>query len=121
MATQLFREGEHIWVEADRVQTLLASGWDFNDPNGPAIEHPAVIFPVGMNLESLPMEEAEAKVLEAMGIMQEPITHLVHSPVVAPEGVSDLSRLDPANRKDEVAPIAVVAPQKRKYTRRTAK
>lgn len=103
MATQLFKDGESAWVDTRRVQQHLQAGWSPHNPATP-VSHPDVIYPAGMNLESLPVHEAEAAILKEMGI-------------VTVDGVS--TGFTPIS---EVRPIETVqAPElkpKRKYTRR---
>ena len=73
MATQLFKDGGSTFVETDQVQRYLGMGWSPDDPNGPATSHPDVIYPAGLNLEKLPVAEAEKTVLDMMGIKPPPI------------------------------------------------
>lgn len=68
MATQLFKDGQSAFFETERVNHAIAAGWSPDDPDAGIPKHPEVIFPKGMNLETLSHAEAEAKVLEAMGI-----------------------------------------------------
>lgn len=68
MATQLFKDGTSSYFETHRVRHAIEAGWSPDDPNLGEVKHPEVIFPKGMNLEQLSTQEAEAKVLEAMGI-----------------------------------------------------
>lgn len=103
MATQLFKDGQSVWVKTKQVRTYLGAGWSPSDGPTP-VKHPDVIYPAGMNLEKLPIQEAEDAVLKEMGI-------------VTLDGVSQ--SFTPLNL---VPPIQTVqAPEvkpKRKYTRR---
>ncbi len=90
MATILYKGGELVRVEAERVQAYLANGYSPQNPNAPLPKHSDVILPPGMGLESMTPAEQEKTILEKMGIV-----------------------------KDAPQPIAIVEPrQKRKYTRR---
>ena len=92
MATQLFKDGKSVWVEAERVQNHLAVGWSATDPNASAIRHPPTILPA--EFLHMPLHDAEQEILKRMNILPPAI-----DPVV------------PAN---EGATIR----QKRKYTRK---
>ena len=72
MATQLFKDGTSSYFETHRVRHAIEAGWSPDDPNAAAPVHPEVIFPKGMIPETLTPEQAEARVLEAMGIKPRP-------------------------------------------------
>ena len=71
MATQLFKDGKSVWVEADRVQNHLAVGWSPVDPNAPAVRHPPVILPP--EFLNMAQPDAEREILKRMNILPLPI------------------------------------------------
>ncbi len=82
MAVQIFKDGGYIYVEPKSLQNHLAAGWSLVDPVIGEPVHPEVIYPPGLDLESLPLEEAETKVLQMIGI-EPPITS-AEIPLVPP-------------------------------------
>jgi len=69
MATILFKDGESIRVDALDVSRMIGCGWSPTDPDRPIVERVETQYPYAMkDVEDLPIEEAETKVLEAMGI-----------------------------------------------------
>ena len=73
MATKLFKDGEFVWVEAERVANHLAAGWSAEDPLAPKPQHPPTILPAGMGLEQLSPENQEAAILRQMNILPGPV------------------------------------------------
>jgi len=73
MATILFKDGESIRVDAEGVQRMMDCGWSPTDPARPIVERVETQYPYAIkDVEELPVEEAETKVLEAMGIKPKP-------------------------------------------------
>lgn len=68
MATQLFKDGSSIWVEARKVSNHLEAGWSATDPSTVPVKHPEVIYPPTLKIDTLTQAQAEAEVLKQMGI-----------------------------------------------------
>lgn len=109
MATQLFKDGQSAWVDTSRVKAHLEAGWSADDPDTPVF-HPAVIYPAGLNLEALPVEQAEEEILKHMGIVDD--QSFIGEAVATPEELAQTHVAVDVGMKIE-APR-----QKRKYTRR---
>ncbi len=109
MATQLFKDGQTIWVDTSVVQRHREAGWLFDDPKGPTPTHPDTIIPAGMGLENMPRVDQERTILKAMGI---------------DASIENMTSLNPANNPQKAAPIEVIGAakepprQKRAYTKR---
>ena len=95
MATQLFKDGNSIWVETHQVNAHLQNGWSGNDPNA-TVRHPDTI---------LTDPESERTILVKMGILPpREVPPQQEGPIVRmPEPIAEL----------QTRP-------KRKYTRRAS-
>lgn len=84
MSTQLFKDGESIWLAAKSVQRHIDAGWSPDDPD--LIPPPALkIIPPHLHVGHIPLppdkDKADAALL-AMGIDPEPIKiGAMHVPV----------------------------------------
>lgn len=68
MATQLFKDGESIYVPAKSVQSHISAGWSFNDPDGPVVPQLEVIYPPHINPVTMSEPELQSAILKEMGI-----------------------------------------------------
>ena len=75
MATQLFKDGESIMVEARQVQKHIAAGWSPDDPNAPTLQ---IRSP---RLQPRDGETVDDAALRAMGIHAKPTVGAMHVPV----------------------------------------